>query len=233
MPRHPIGPFFEEMEGGGGGGADLRNVLNRLIRRRAKPTGTATQLLVLVLANPEDEFGKSEIFGLREYWHHRSGADVIFLLPGYASDSKTGRLRYSAREFNQFIKWVESETTIRYASHAVLLLVAAKPTSGTWALDWSYTFEMRIEDLHKASLIKSVKSVFEGLIAIAREFPPDDAITVLKNSLLGAATERKVAKGLGSLVTFWIPQGTQDAASALVAARTHFRVLDVRRPPSP
>jgi hypothetical protein len=234
--RAPMPPLEDYLDhaGGGGGGIALLDIL----AMRATGSGPDKRLVAVVLANPEDAFGKEEIFGLADYWHYRSAEQLLFILPGYKIlkplyDPKEPKPVFDPQEFTAFLDWLSKETDIEYRSMALVLLVVGHFDRGRnqWSLDWTHVFEIELERLAKSGLIESVKALFEDLIAFARKNAkaPDDAMVALQDALQADVIEPSLTRGMASFFTFFIPQDAQEAAVAIGRAKHYFKIRDVKK----
>ncbi len=234
MVKHPIRELLDDDWGEFGGGSG-ESILAAVARRAGK-RGSNKQLIAILLANPKDEFGKNEIFGLFEYWHHRSADDLLFVLPGYkiTSDSSVEKPpEFSPEEFNAFLNWLSEETTVRYRSLALLLLVVGNRRSehAEWELDWTHVFIIQLERLVQQQLVESAKTLFEDVIALAKLNPkaPDDTLVQLAQTLDADVMETNLAKGIASFFTFLVPAEARKSAVVIAQAKSNFKMSDVKK----
>jgi len=150
--------------------------------------GTASRppkrhLFALVLAQPQAEYARINIFPFEKHWHFRSSYHVTFIFPGFLGDELDS---FSDEVFNQVLNWLsESFDDFQYSGLTTVVVFASNAPGNVDVepMDKSAVLFFDIEEMQEKGYIPQPRQFFEGLIALAKQYPGDDGLWELRNDV--------------------------------------------------
>lgn len=177
----------------------------------------------ILLARPKSESGKSIIENL-PYYHHRSGGNINFYLPGYGAywhgeyPDETNVVKiegiqwsFSNQKYAEFVADIEKNSQWKYTGESELLLIEYQNHS----LDFSNVLRFNLDAMLRDQAISSVNMFFENLF---REVSKKKSVTKISDKFaiktLGQVTIESI---LGALPSFF---------SGTIKKERHYIVCD-------
>lgn len=142
----------------------------------------------ILITRPDLEVGRSILNSLN-YYHHATGANINFYLPGYGAywygSYEDGRVitkingtewSYSDKMFVEFIKDLEKYSTWKYSGESELLMLDYKD----YILSFDGMIRFYLDNMLRDKVIVSVPSFFQQLFNICKK---DNALEKISNTL--------------------------------------------------
>lgn len=190
-----------------------QEMLNK-IKRNALEKGIVDDYVGILLTRPDLDTGK-EILNSLEYYHHLTGKNINFYLPGYGAywygaypDGKvvteidSAQWSFSNKEFVEFIDDMEKYSKWQYSGESELLLVHTK--NGT--LSYDILLQFHLDNMLRDNVINSISVFFqqlsrlfrtkESLNEISDSIGWDKAIQMLKDNLIS-----RLPYGMSKIIT--------------------------------
>lgn len=158
------------------------------IKRNARKEGLIDDYVGILITRPDLETGKSILNSL-EYYHHLTGKNVNFYLPGYGAywygaypDGKVVaeiadiQWSFSNKEFVEFIQDMEEYSKWEYSGESELLVVRTEDGM----LTYEVMIQFHIDDMLRDEVIYSIPAFFQQL---SRLFNDKDSLEEISNSL--------------------------------------------------
>lgn len=168
---------------------------------RGKPSPPHRHLFALVLAQPQTSYASSNIYTQVGHWDSRSKYFVTFIFPGFARDTLDS---FSDKLFNDVLDWLEHAfIDFEWSGLTTVVLFASNPATEEMPepIDKSAVMFFDIETMQEKNYIKEPRQFFEGIIALAKKYPADDAFWELHNSIVDSATGASVLGSVKSTVS--------------------------------
>ena len=134
-------------------------------------------MIGILLARPTSKSGK-DIIETLPYYHHRSGENIHFYLPGYGAywcgtypDEQNVIVidgvpwSFSNQKYVEFIEALEKRSTWQYSGESELLLVECANN----ALDYSNVLRFHLDAMLRDNAISSINVLFESIFRYASQ----------------------------------------------------------------
>ncbi len=204
-----------------------------MMRLRSK----STQLVVLVFAIGDSEFGVSNLQTHVDYWNLRSKDSVDFFFVGYRtplgidgepSPTKDQPSEFLPHAFVNAIETIEAASSWEFPGQASIIIGRAViPTtegyeSSQAVIDFSSIVEFDLVKALKNEVIDSVPALFEAIIRVVRDRHGTKPEWLLSDRLGGRKLWDSFVEGVASK----LPKGVQKMAAAMDC----FRIKNLERP---
>jgi hypothetical protein len=160
-------------------------------------SGKEAGLAVIVFANAQKPFVKSEILPLVNYWNYRSKDYATFFFVGHIGDQEAGEFfarldvenSFHEQVFVETIEHFENKSHWKYRGDTPLILcrgyLASQENSGDPRafLDLDSIIEFELERALREKAIESVEAFFEVVIRVAKETPGEEVHWKLSDKL--------------------------------------------------
>lgn len=160
----------------------------RKINDNAREEGLIDDYIGILITRPDLETGQSILNSL-EYYHHLTGKNVNFYLPGYGAywygaypDEKVVaeiadiQWSFSNKAFVEFIQDMEEYSNWEYSGESELLLVRTE----NGILTYEVMMQFHIDNMLRDGVIWSISAFFQQL---SRLFKDKDSLEDISNSL--------------------------------------------------
>ncbi|AFL99883.1 hypothetical protein Desde_1464 [Desulfitobacterium dehalogenans ATCC 51507] len=183
----------------------------------------SNDIIGILLARPKSDAGRTIVDSL-PYYHHRSGKNVNFYLPGYGAywhnaypdeehivSIEGTRWSFSNTMYAKFIEDFEKESTWKYSGESELILLDCHNQK----LDYSKILVFHLDAMLQDKTISSVNSFFEKLF---RFFAQNSTIVQFSNRM-GSET-------LGQVTLSTILEKLPLNLGALFVKAKHYAIID-------
>ncbi len=170
----------------------------------------------ILLARPKSDAGESIINNL-PYYHHRSGYNINFYLPGYGAfwhemypdeidvvKIEGNQWSFSNQKFVEFISCIEGKSQWKYSGESELLLVEFR----NYFFSFSNVLRFHLDAMLRDGVVPSINAFFEGLF---REISRGRSLSQISGAAgvktLGQVTVESVMEVLPSFFGGFIKKG--------------------------
>lgn len=158
--------------------ADINQVF-ALLKNNLSNSEKKSRLCGIVFAHEDNEYSKSKLIPMIDYWNYRSKEFVDFFFLGYLGDDNQGDSEFSPilpddkfdnKAFVEAIEYFESNCKWKYSGQPTMLLCRGYLTD-KWQsnLDLKSVIEIDFIQAEKEELISSAESIFESIIRATKE----------------------------------------------------------------
>ena len=147
-----------------------------MLRKMKEKYGNKRRIVGILFTRPTSNLAENEILKSLNYYHHRSGEDIDFYLPGYGAywnnDYPDGEVvcnidgtkwSFSTKEYAKFIEKMSKNSKWKYNGESELILVDFVEQD----IDYSNTVSIELDQAIRDKAIVSISNFFEKIFMLS------------------------------------------------------------------
>lgn len=193
------------------------------IKKNINENGVEAATIGILLARPKSKAGK-DIVDTLPYYHHRSGQNINFYLPGYGAYwcgvypdernvvtiSRT-QWSFSNQEYVHFIDDIENNSSWHYSGESELLLIEYRYNQ----IEYANVLCFHLDTMLRDEVIPSIDIFFEGIFRAAS---PNKSVTEI--------SDMSGLKTLGQVTIDSLLKATPQFFSGVIKKGRHYILKD-------